>query len=41
VESDFDKIPGVISTISGYTRGSTVNPGYEQVSGHGTGQAGQ
>jgi len=39
VESDFDKIPGVISTTSGYTGGSTVNPSYEQVSAHTTGHA--
>ncbi len=39
VESDFDKIPGVISTTSGYTGGNTVNPSYEQVSSHTTGHA--
>lgn len=39
VESDFDKVPGVISTTSGYTGGTTVNPTYEQVSAHGTGHA--
>ncbi len=39
VESDFDKIPGVLSTISGYTGGKTVNPSYEEVSGHSTGHA--
>ena len=39
VESDFDKIPGVISTTSGYTGGKTVNPTYEQVSSHTTGHA--
>ena len=39
VESDFDKIPGVVSTTSGYTGGSTVNPSYAQVSAHGTGHA--
>ncbi|HEX8467019.1 MAG TPA: peptide-methionine (S)-S-oxide reductase MsrA [Allosphingosinicella sp.] len=36
-ESDFDKIPGVISTTSGYTGGKTLNPTYKQVSAGGTG----
>jgi peptide-methionine (S)-S-oxide reductase len=36
-ESDFDKIPGVISTVSGYTGGKVANPTYDQVSGGGTG----
>ena len=31
VESDFDKVPGVVATISGYTGGKTENPTYEQV----------
>src|SRR6478672_8985891 len=39
VESDFDKVPGVISTTSGYTGGHTANPTYEQVSHGGTGHA--
>lgn len=39
VESDFDKIPGVISTTSGYTGGKTANPTYEEVSSHTTGHA--
>ena len=39
VESDFDKVPGVISTTSGYTGGKTVNPSYAQVSSHSTGHA--
>jgi peptide-methionine (S)-S-oxide reductase len=39
VESDFDKLPGVLSTTSGYTGGKTANPTYEQVSSHTTGHA--
>ncbi|WP_372528099.1 peptide-methionine (S)-S-oxide reductase MsrA [Piscinibacter sp.] len=39
VESDFDKLDGVISTTSGYTGGSVPNPSYEQVSSHTTGHA--
>ena len=29
VESDFDKVPGVVSTVSGYTGGSNDNPTYK------------
>jgi peptide-methionine (S)-S-oxide reductase len=39
VESDFDKVPGVISTTSGYTGGTLANPTYEQVSHKDTGHA--
>jgi len=39
VESDFDKLPGVIATTSGYTGGQTASPTYEQVSSHTTGHA--
>ena len=39
VESDFDKVPGVISTTSGYTGGSVANPTYQQVSAKTTGHA--
>lgn len=37
VESDFDKIPGVISTVSGYTGGTSKNPTYTDVTAGGTG----
>ncbi len=36
-EADFDKIPGVLSTTSGYTGGKLRNPTYEQVSTDDTG----
>jgi peptide-methionine (S)-S-oxide reductase len=36
-ESDFDKLPGVLSTTSGYTGGKVANPTYDQVSAGGTG----
>ena len=39
VEADFDKVPGVLSTTSGYIGGSTANPSYEQVSAKTTGHA--
>jgi peptide-methionine (S)-S-oxide reductase len=39
VESDFDKVPGVLSTTSGYTGGKTAKPTYEQVSKNVTGHA--
>ena len=39
VESDFDKVDGVLSTTSGYTGGTTANPTYEQVSAKHTGHA--
>ncbi|MCB1521467.1 MAG: peptide-methionine (S)-S-oxide reductase MsrA [Hyphomicrobiaceae bacterium] len=31
-ESDFDKVPGVLATTSGYIGGKTANPSYESVS---------
>lgn len=34
VESDFDHVPGVVRTVSGYTGGSLANPSYESHEGH-------
>src|SRR5687768_10462395 len=39
VEADFDQVPGVLSTTSGYIGGSVPNPTYQQVSAGGTGHA--
>ena len=39
VESDFDKVDGVLSTTSGYIGGTVANPSYEQVSAKRTGHA--
>jgi peptide-methionine (S)-S-oxide reductase len=39
VEEVYDKIPGVISTVSGYMGGHVKNPTYEQVSTARTGHA--
>jgi len=36
-ESDFEKLSGVTSVVSGYTGGSTTDPSYEEVSSHTTG----
>lgn len=36
-EADFDKVPGVIATTSGYAGGKLANPTYEQVSAGDTG----
>lgn len=39
VESDFEKVDGVVEVISGYTGGHVENPTYKQVSAGGTGHA--
>ncbi|MBW2437976.1 MAG: peptide-methionine (S)-S-oxide reductase, partial [Deltaproteobacteria bacterium] len=37
VESDFEKVDGVIEAVSGYAGGDEPNPTYKQVSAGGTG----
>ncbi|MEZ5818723.1 MAG: peptide-methionine (S)-S-oxide reductase MsrA [Hyphomicrobiaceae bacterium] len=37
VEADFDKVDGVLSTVSGYMGGTTPKPTYAEVSAGGTG----
>jgi len=39
MEPPFDKLEGVVSTISGYTGGSKADPTYREVSSGGTGHA--
>ena len=39
VEHTFAQLPGVTATAVGYSGGTTENPTYEQVCGHGTGHA--
>lgn len=39
MEPPFDEIPGVVSTVSGYTGGSVKNPTYREVSSGATGHA--
>lgn len=38
-EADFEKLPGVVKVISGYTSGHKENPSYEEVSSGTTGHA--
>lgn len=37
VESDFEKVPGVIEAVSGFAGGTVANPEYKQVTKGGTG----
>ncbi|MGH8455744.1 MAG: peptide-methionine (S)-S-oxide reductase MsrA [Stenotrophobium sp.] len=37
MQSDFERLPGVIAVTAGYTGGKELNPTYEQVSDHETG----
>jgi len=37
VESDFEKVPGVVEVVSGFTGGEIANPSYKQVVKGGTG----
>jgi peptide-methionine (S)-S-oxide reductase len=39
VESEFEKVPGVVSVISGFTGGPSLNPTYDEVSAGRTGHA--
>ena len=39
MEPPYDKLPGVVATISGYTGGQKANPTYEEVSSGRTGHA--
>ena len=39
VESDFEKVDGVVKAVSGYTGGTKDNPTYNEVSAGGTGHA--
>lgn len=39
VQAEFDKLPGVLTTLVGYTGGTTIHPTYEQVCAGQTGHA--
>lgn len=39
VEAVFQRVPGVLKSVSGYAGGTTANPTYEQVCAHTTGHA--
>jgi methionine-S-sulfoxide reductase len=38
-EADFEKVPGVVEAVSGYTGGTDPDPTYQEVSAGGTGHA--
>ena len=37
IEADFEKVPGVVEAVSGYTGGTVADPTYEEVGAGGTG----
>ena len=39
MEAVFQRLPGIVHSVSGYSGGKTVNPTYEDICGHGTGHA--
>jgi len=39
MEAVFQRVPGVVHSVSGYSGGHVANPTYEQVCAHGTGHA--
>ena len=39
MEAVFQRLPGIIHSVSGYSGGRTENPTYEDICGHGTGHA--
>ncbi len=39
MEAVFQRVPGIVKSVSGYSGGRTENPTYEQICAHGTGHA--
>jgi peptide-methionine (S)-S-oxide reductase len=39
MEAVFQRVPGVLHSVSGYSGGKTENPTYDDICGHGTGHA--
>ncbi|MBI2814471.1 MAG: peptide-methionine (S)-S-oxide reductase MsrA [Opitutae bacterium] len=39
MEAVFQRLPGIVHSVSGYSGGRTENPTYEDICGHGTGHA--